>query len=282
MNDTNLRLFAAVGPATGFHSTNAAYRRHQETVAGTLLKPGCLRQLARRMRHLIAASVMASALAFTSAAHASIVTITATGSIFSIETITPGGTFNQGLSQSYTATWVFDSTVGLNTGAGRIGGVGLSAPSPAISAHFQSGAINASIDPTFFSEASYNLSGSTSSTVLAAREATSSVSAFEFLRLSISTIDGSPVTPRPFDPFSGSGAAIADFRELAFDFGTGPGNHQIYRGGVDTLSISVASAVPEPTTWAMIILGFAGLGCMTYRRRRRTTRNAIFNQGAFT
>jgi hypothetical protein len=32
--------------------------------------------------------------------------------------------------------------------------------------------------------------------------------------------------------------------------------------------IGVASAVPEPTTWAMMILGFAGIGYMTYRRRK--------------
>lgn len=31
---------------------------------------------------------------------------------------------------------------------------------------------------------------------------------------------------------------------------------------------SLASDVPEPSTWAMMILGFAGIGYMTYRRRR--------------
>ena len=36
----------------------------------------------------------------------------------------------------------------------------------------------------------------------------------------------------------------------------------------DTLTISeVASAVPEPSTWAMMILGFCGLGFMAYRRK---------------
>jgi hypothetical protein len=29
-----------------------------------------------------------------------------------------------------------------------------------------------------------------------------------------------------------------------------------------------AGAVPEPSTWAMMILGFAGIGAMTYRRRK--------------
>jgi hypothetical protein len=31
-------------------------------------------------------------------------------------------------------------------------------------------------------------------------------------------------------------------------------------------NVVLASAVPEPSTWAMIILGFAGVGYMTYRR----------------
>lgn len=37
---------------------------------------------------------------------------------------------------------------------------------------------------------------------------------------------------------------------------------------VDTMT--VASAVPEPSTWAMMVLGFGGLGFMAYRRRQPT------------
>jgi hypothetical protein len=36
---------------------------------------------------------------------------------------------------------------------------------------------------------------------------------------------------------------------------------------VDEIQSGVA-AVPEPSTWAMMILGFAGVGAMTYRRRK--------------
>jgi hypothetical protein len=35
-----------------------------------------------------------------------------------------------------------------------------------------------------------------------------------------------------------------------------------------TVSVSQVAAVPEPSTWAMMILGFAGVGFMTYRRRK--------------
>jgi hypothetical protein len=34
------------------------------------------------------------------------------------------------------------------------------------------------------------------------------------------------------------------------------------------------SAVPEPSTWAMMMLGFAGIGCMAYRRRKMSFRFA--------
>jgi hypothetical protein len=37
-------------------------------------------------------------------------------------------------------------------------------------------------------------------------------------------------------------------------------------GEVDSVSFDVA-AVPEPSTWAMMILGFAGIGFMAYRRK---------------
>lgn len=36
----------------------------------------------------------------------------------------------------------------------------------------------------------------------------------------------------------------------------------------DTLTISEVAAVPEPSTWAMMILGFCGLGFMWYRRKQ--------------
>ena len=40
-----------------------------------------------------------------------------------------------------------------------------------------------------------------------------------------------------------------------------------YPNGV---ALTLASAVPEPSTWAMMILGFAGVGYMTYRRRKQS------------
>jgi len=43
-----------------------------------------------------------------------------------------------------------------------------------------------------------------------------------------------------------------------------------YRTDIDHLegTFSINSAVPEPSTWAMMVLGFAGLGFMAYRRKQ--------------
>jgi len=35
------------------------------------------------------------------------------------------------------------------------------------------------------------------------------------------------------------------------------------------------SAVPEPSTWAMMLLGFAGVGYMTYCRRKHSRALAV-------
>ena len=47
-------------------------------------------------------------------------------------------------------------------------------------------------------------------------------------------------------------------------FGVSDGNFSDNAGSY-TITIS---AVPEPSTWAMMILGFAGIGFMTFRRRQ--------------
>ena len=55
-----------------------------------------------------------------------------------------------------------------------------------------------------------------------------------------------------------------------------PGRHQI-DGGAYTVSSPIVTgglfpvgAVPEPSTWAMMILGFFGVGFMAYRRKSQS------------
>jgi hypothetical protein len=45
-------------------------------------------------------------------------------------------------------------------------------------------------------------------------------------------------------------------------------------GGPDSFNAIVATAVPEPSTWAMMILGFAGVGFMAYRRKSKPAMTA--------
>ena len=46
--------------------------------------------------------------------------------------------------------------------------------------------------------------------------------------------------------------------------------------GLDNVNVSnVSSAVPEPSTWAMLLLGFAGVGFMTYRRKEKPALIAV-------
>ncbi len=43
--------------------------------------------------------------------------------------------------------------------------------------------------------------------------------------------------------------------------------NQINDMGLDAVSVTTPSAIPEPSTWAMLLLGFAGVGYLGYRRR---------------
>jgi hypothetical protein len=44
--------------------------------------------------------------------------------------------------------------------------------------------------------------------------------------------------------------------------------------GVQLATGGISTAVPEPATWAMMLLGFAGLGFMAYRRKNKVALSA--------
>lgn len=48
---------------------------------------------------------------------------------------------------------------------------------------------------------------------------------------------------------------------------SGPGNFLSDPIGENAFKLTFTEAVPEPSTWAMMILGFFGIGYLTYRRR---------------
>jgi hypothetical protein len=84
--------------------------------------------------------------------------------------------------------------------------------------------------------------------------------------------------------FPGSGALV-DGSGILFSFGDGNiGNlyaegdtyylsvdlpYSLYVPG-DALTGGITAAIPEPSTWAMMIFGFAGIGTIAYRRRNTT------------
>ena len=58
-------------------------------------------------------------------------------------------------------------------------------------------------------------------------------------------------------------------------WGTSPTDYELYTyssgqgEGVDVHGTMTVAAVPEPTTWAMMVLGFAGVGLLAYRRKSK-------------
>ena len=75
----------------------------------------------------------------------------------------------------------------------------------------------------------------------------------------------------PFAPISGAGTyTLAFVLENTLPFGGG--SIAFLDGGVATLSSS--SPVPEASTWAMMLLGFAGLSFAGYRSSRKAASSA--------
>jgi len=79
------------------------------------------------------------------------------------------------------------------------------------------------------------------------------------------------------------GTTVGSYDTFSQTFTTTPGAEYVYQfmlyndlatadvanpSGV--LVTTTASAAPEPSTWAMMILGFCGLGFMAYRRKSKT------------
>jgi len=87
------------------------------------------------------------------------------------------------------------------------------------------------------------------------------------------------------DNTPGGGPLYQNSENLGFGFLGGPINFNPNASGIYTFDLKLFSAdnqqlgdvsiqvnaVPEPSTWAMLILGFAGIGYMAYRRKSRPT-----------
>jgi hypothetical protein len=71
--------------------------------------------------------------------------------------------------------------------------------------------------------------------------------------------------------FASSLSAINSSGTYGFFFNPAPGSYMDYQTGVTGSfdSIVISNSVPEPSTWAMMLVGFAGLGFASYRTSRK-------------
>jgi PEP-CTERM motif len=91
---------------------------------------------------------------------------------------------------------------------------------------------------------------------------------------SVILVDGNNLSP-PVVPGNGDASFFGLTSDTAFTAVTIMRNPNYDRVGssdafgMDNVTFSGVSAVPEPSTWAMMILGFAGVGFMAYRRKAK-------------
>jgi hypothetical protein len=84
------------------------------------------------------------------------------------------------------------------------------------------------------------------------------------------TLSNDPIGPR-YDLHSATAVGSDELRYLHTGsyFAHGAGQPPGFDANF-SLVVTIPTAVPEPSAWAMMILGFAGLGFMAYRRRNKT------------
>jgi len=145
--------------------------------------------------------------------------------------------------------------------------------------------------------------GGTASGTFATDSATGAVTSFNIVTTAGSILGGTAYNSSPYAPldnfFSPNSFAIAAPNVLLLPFinlaflnpltGTGenplqvsfdlPAKEVAFECGDNTCEVvrfatagsatGVVEAIPEPSTWAMMILGFAGLGFMAYRRKQQ-------------
>jgi hypothetical protein len=90
------------------------------------------------------------------------------------------------------------------------------------------------------------------------------------LEMSISGVT-SPVNVFPSANFTYASINPGTYEMTFSGFVGRPGNNggTVVGSYEATITAGIASAVPEPSTWAMMLLGFAGIGFMAYRRKSK-------------
>jgi hypothetical protein len=84
---------------------------------------------------------------------------------------------------------------------------------------------------------------------------------------SIGSLTNPLILPSLLAPFS--------YTLQAGDFSVGRLTSNLENVTLFATSVTVSEAVPEPSTWAMMLLGFAGVGFMAYRRKTKPALMAV-------
>jgi hypothetical protein len=211
----------------------------------------------------------ASALVSTGAA-ADMVTLAYTGTVQGTDTDGYFGSAGTTLNTTFTASYVFDTnnvSPGFTLSNGQIdliqGGSGYPALTPAVSAALTINGQTFTTNGSYFSELlSRNIATAGYFQSYSEVDPTSTTSIFYNY---IDTNDPSaPILTSLTTPFTYSVQANANYIVS---------NQGLFQIGSDYLAlfsntVTLTDSVPEPSTWAMMILGFAGIGFMAYRKRK--------------
>jgi hypothetical protein len=210
---------------------------------------------------------------FSSTASADIVTATYTGTVTGTDSAgdfgLPGASLN---GMTFTSSYVFDTSlagIGSSSANGifqTYGGTGYTAPQ--LSNPLQSASITIN-GHTFTTTGQY---ASTLITENATNPYGYSIYAYALAETTSGYLNNELTSKNPVNvPFPTSINS-----PFTYSFRDGDANYGNFVFNNDQLSllsatVTVTDAVPEPSTWAMMILGFAGIGLITYRRRNQSS-----------
>jgi hypothetical protein len=223
-------------------------------------------------------------LASVSHASAAIVYVTYTGTVSS--GTDPGGYFGGGNLNggSYVVEYTFDTTLGFTltspTNNYAYGGEAYANASPALSTTVTINGISQTFVGSYTGVVEGFNDGANSKqnhqSYFSSNAGT--LSTYHNAINIIYTNAGAPLTSSIDTAFSydvlPSDYVTASFKFSTYDSSTNTTVNTFGNANLSNLTVEVAS-VPEPSTWAMMILGFAGVGAIAYRRSRKNEGAAL-------
>jgi hypothetical protein len=198
-----------------------------------------------------------------SQASAAIIDATYTGTVSSgIDTLGLFGAAGANLAgSSWVVTYTYDTSLGYSKSSPYenyvYGGINYGNTSPVLSSMITINGVGKAVDASYYG---YILGKETGSS----NEQYHTVSSSEYLHNYIYNYNGT-LPASITTPFTHT----VDNNDTAYGtFGAGT---EIIKANLASLTVSdhVVAAVPEPSTWAMMLLGFAGIGFVAYRRKSK-------------